>query len=217
MVRYKHVFWDWNGTLLDDAWLCVESMNKMLAVRNCPLMNAEIYERSFGFPVQEYYRRLGFDFDVESWDAVATEYIDEYDRRRFECCLQPDAIDVLEWCLDKGYGQSLLSAYKQPTLEEVVDHFGVRRFFQKVSGHTNHYAEGKVGHGRRLLDELGVSGAEVLLVGDTDHDFEVAQAIGAECLLVAAGHQSVERLELCGVPVLVNVSEVRHLLNSSTG
>lgn len=217
MVRYKHIIWDWNGTLLDDAWLCVESMNKMLRARNRPLLTTERYGRAFGFPVIEYYRRLGFDFDVESWDAVATEYIDEYDRRRFECELQTDAVRVLEWCLDAGYGQSLLSAYKQPALEEIVDHFDVRRLFRKISGHTNHYAEGKVGHGRRLLDELDLSGADVLLVGDTDHDFEVAQDIGAACVLVAAGHQSIERLERCRVPVLKTLSEVKQLIESTSG
>ncbi|MDH5646585.1 MAG: hypothetical protein OEZ01_11285, partial [Candidatus Heimdallarchaeota archaeon] len=32
-TRYEHIIWDWNGTLLDDAWLCVEIMNSMLAKR----------------------------------------------------------------------------------------------------------------------------------------------------------------------------------------
>jgi phosphoglycolate phosphatase len=34
----------------------------------------------------------------------------------------------------------------------------------------------------------------VLLVGDTLHDLEVAQAIGVDCALVAAGHHPEARL-----------------------
>ena len=34
--KYSHILWDWNGTLLDDAWLCVEVMNSMLAERDLP-------------------------------------------------------------------------------------------------------------------------------------------------------------------------------------
>ena len=27
---YRHLVWDWNGTLFDDAWLCVEVMDGLL-------------------------------------------------------------------------------------------------------------------------------------------------------------------------------------------
>ena len=32
-----HVLWDWNGTLLDDAWLCVEVVNRLRAARRMQL------------------------------------------------------------------------------------------------------------------------------------------------------------------------------------
>ena len=39
----KHIIWDWNGTLLDDSWLCVESINKSLKKRNLPQIDKEKY------------------------------------------------------------------------------------------------------------------------------------------------------------------------------
>jgi len=45
-----------------------------------------------------------------------------------------------------------------------------------------------------------------VLVGDTDHDVEVAQALGVKCLLVASGHQSPERLSRTGAAVLPSLS-----------
>ena len=38
-------------------------------------------------------------------------------------------------------------------------------------------------------------GDEVLLVGDTLHDIEVAAALGVHCVLLPSGHQSRRRLE----------------------
>ena len=32
-AHYKHAIWDWNGTLLNDTWLCVEVLNGLLAIR----------------------------------------------------------------------------------------------------------------------------------------------------------------------------------------
>ena len=44
-----------------------------------------------------------------------------------------------------------------------------------------------------------------MVVGDTEHDYEVARAMDADCILVANGHQSKTRLQALGVPVLDDV------------
>ena len=36
MSKYRHIIWDWNGTLLDDAWLSVEILNQLMAQRDMP-------------------------------------------------------------------------------------------------------------------------------------------------------------------------------------
>ncbi len=48
--NYKHIIWDWNGTLLDDAWLCVEIMNGMLAQRDLPAADPGTLRADFRFP-----------------------------------------------------------------------------------------------------------------------------------------------------------------------
>ncbi len=68
--NYAHVIWDWNGTLLNDAWLCVDVMNGMLAERKLPLRTLEQYMEIFDFPVRDYYIKLGFDFSRESFEVV---------------------------------------------------------------------------------------------------------------------------------------------------
>ena len=57
MRGFDHVIWDWNGTLLDDAWLCVDVMNGMLCRRALPVLTPAKYEESFDFPVLDFYRR----------------------------------------------------------------------------------------------------------------------------------------------------------------
>ncbi len=211
-TRYRHVIWDWNGTLFDDAWLCVECINTLLEKRGMPLVTLDHYQRVFDFPVIGYYQRIGFDFEVESWDAVAAEYIDEYNQRRFECRLQDNAMVALDACAGRGLTQSLLSAYKQGTLEEVVDFFGARGFFTRIVGLDDIYADSKVDNGHRLMDELDCHSSEVVLVGDTTHDFEVARAIDVDCVLVPSGHQPRKRLDSCGVPLLNSIMDIVPML-----
>ena len=52
--QIKHIVWDWNGTLVNDAWLFVELMNEELKQRNLSLIDIEKYKEHFTFPVKQY-------------------------------------------------------------------------------------------------------------------------------------------------------------------
>lgn len=206
--KYRHIIWDWNGTLLNDAWLCVEIINEILRERNEQPVTHERYKEEFGFPVECFYQRLGFDFAVDSFEALANEYIGKYDERRFECKLQDHAISALRHCLDLGFKQSILSAYHQVRLEEVLDFFELRPLFTHVVGLDDHHAHGKTQQGIRLTEESGFRSGDVLLIGDTVHDYEVAQEIGVDCALFVGGHNTEKRLQSCGVPVFDSLAQL---------
>lgn len=209
LKKYRHLIWDWNGTLLDDAWLCREIMNQQLHRRGLPVLSAERYEEIFDFPVEKYYRAVGFDWSRESFQEAGTEFIVEYERRKQECTLQPGGKALLADLAAGGWSQAVLSAYSHHTLEEFLGHFGVRQHFRSVAGSRDHYAAGKVGHGLKMLEELHVSPRETLLIGDTTHDAEVARAMGVDCVLVPCGHNSWTRLAGCGTPVVENLAALR--------
>lgn len=206
---YRHLIWDWNGTLLDDAWLCRDIMNGQLRRRGLPELSAGRYEEIFDFPVEKYYRAVGFNWDRESFQEAGTEFIVEYERRKRECSLQPGAADLLERITAGGWSQAVLSAYSQATLEEFLGHFGVRKHFRRISGSRDHYAAGKVEYGLKMLEELHVPPEETLLIGDTTHDAEVARAMGVGCVLVPCGHNSRSRLEACGIPLVESLGAIR--------
>ena len=207
--KYRHLIWDWNGTLLDDAWLCREIMNGQLRRRGLPELTAERYEEIFDFPVEKYYRAVGFDWARESFQEAGTEFIVEYEKRKKECSLQAGAKELLGKIAEGGWSQAVLSAYSHHTLEEFLGHFGVRHHFRSVAGSRDHYASGKVGHGLKMLEELHVSPQETLLIGDTTHDAEVAKAMGVDCVLVPCGHNSRVRLKQCGVPMVPRLGALR--------
>ena len=77
-MNIKHIVWDWNGTLLDDLWLSIKAINIVLKRHNLPQVNAKKYLNLFIFPVIEYYKKLGYDFKINSFEKVGTEFIDEY-------------------------------------------------------------------------------------------------------------------------------------------
>jgi phosphoglycolate phosphatase len=208
LETFEHIIWDWNGTLFDDAWLCVDVMNGLLKRRGLPALTQERYQQAFDFPVSAYYRRLGFDLEKESFEALGAEFMAAYERRRHEAHLQPDAGRVLESLRATGMSQSVLSAYRHETLEEVLRFFGLRAFFDIVIGADDIFGHGKVGQGRVLMDRLKLSPKTIAMIGDTVHDSDVAREIGVACFLIPSGNHTRARLETCGVPVLGSLAEL---------
>ena len=43
-MKYKNVVWDWNGTLLNDVKVGVNTLNDMLGRRGLPLLSVEDYK-----------------------------------------------------------------------------------------------------------------------------------------------------------------------------
>ena len=188
------LFWDWNGTLLDDVDICIQCINHLLERRKLPLLSREKYLQIFDFPVINYYEKAGFNFKNESFDDVAEEFMDWYHEYLPEAELFADAIPVLTKFKDKGYRQVILSAMEHESLMKTLDKRGVLPFFDEVAGINDIYANGKLESARALLKKLDLNGSGSLLIGDTLHDLEVANSLGIKHVLVADGHQSAARL-----------------------
>ncbi len=208
---YRHIIWDWNGTLLDDLDYSIGVMNSLLARRGLPLLDRARYHEVFDFPVRDYYGRLGLDVSQDNFSVLGREWMTRYDAHRLDCMLQPNARRILAAVRAAGLTQSILSAYPHETLVEIVHHFGLATYFAQLSGLDNIYAHSKAELGRAQLVKLGLSPREILLVGDTVHDLDVAREIGVDCALVAAGHHPAAKLRRhhdCVIDTLADLSTV---------
>ncbi len=207
--RPRHLIWDWNGTLLDDSQACVDAINVLLSRRGMPTVSRERYLEVFDFPIRDYYLKVGFDFahDTE-WVRLADEYHEIYADLSRASRLRPHARRILDALRDRGCALSVLSACELRMLKRMMDERGILDCFDHVYGLSDFQAHSKVELGHALLGDADIAPESALLVGDTTHDFDVAQALGVRCLLMTGGHQSEPRLRRCGCPVVHTLHEV---------
>lgn len=208
MNNSNTIIWDWNGTLLDDVDICLESINELLDTRSHKTLNKMEYRQIFTFPVREYYVKAGFDFSNEPFDKVAMEFIDLYHKKQESAGLFLEVHDVLSFFKQKDFKQVMVSAMEHNSLLKSVNRLGIASYFENINGIEDHYAESKIELARNIIDETMQNGSRITLIGDTLHDAEVAQDLGIRCLLVARGHQSYERLLVVGCPVVHNLKEI---------
>lgn len=61
MTVPKHIIWDWNGTVIDDTWLCPRLANSSWRAMLCQPWASMTGEGQSLFPVTGLYKKLGFD------------------------------------------------------------------------------------------------------------------------------------------------------------
>ena len=207
-LAIKHVFWDWNGTLLDDARLCASIINDILEDHGLDSISFEQYRQTFNFPVSSYYKRLGLSSIGVSFEQTSSEFIQNYQLRWKGCSLQKHAISTLRQIKDLGIPQSIITAGKESFLDDYIKHYELGNYFCGLVGVDHIHASGKIARAIEYAKGLNLGSGEVLVVGDTTHDHEVGLAMSAHVLLFSKGHHPIERLEKLGSPVISCLSTV---------
>ena len=190
-----HILWDWNGTLLDDTQAALDTLNIMLARRGGTPITMEFYRDHFAFPVKPFYKSIGVCLENEDWDALAREYHDVYAERPKR--LNPETVAALERVKAAGARQSIISALRQDLLEEITARLGVAKYMDRICGVDNLDGFGKIDRAREMLSSLRTSSdrtSSFMLVGDSLHDKEVADALGVRCVLCGQGSHAAWRL-----------------------
>ena len=190
----KNIVWDWNGTIINDAYLFVEIMNVLLEKQSLPLINLNDYKNVFCFPIQKYWEKIGFKFNKGQFNKMNSLFITLYQQRMQEPLIQKGLIDVLKVLSRRNIKQYVLSASEHKILNKMVEYYNLKKYFKDVVGVNNLNAEGKEELGASLLKKHNLNPRETVLIGDTEYDLRVAKNIGCRCILVSYGHFNLSRL-----------------------
>lgn len=213
MSCYKHIMWDWNGTILDDLKINFEIENTLLKNRGLKEMKSiEEYHGIFTFPIIKFYEKMGFDLENERFEDIARDYTYEYEKRFHEAEIFEDAESTIRHFRFLGINQLILSMTENKWLFSQVAFHGIDHLFSDILGTGDIYAKSKVAIAQKWMAENGAEGKDVLFVGDTTHDFEVSEKIGCDCVLIARGHNPKASLIKTGATVLDSIEELREYL-----
>lgn len=211
IYEYKHVVWDWNGTLLNDFLLCVDCLNEQLKKLNLPPCTPERYREIFEFPLINVYRTLGFPVnDAARFHEICVDFMNAYERRRGNCHLHDGARAFIHKVCELGLTQSVFSAYSHQKLAPVLAEYDLNLYFSCFSG-SNDLSGNKIDRGPAHLRELGFAPRDVLYIGDTTHDIEAAKRMNVDCVVIYHGElaqMSLPRISGFGAPVINNYNEL---------
>jgi len=210
-LKYTNVFWDWNGTLIDDVDLSMAASNSTFIKRNKePITKAQYYEY-IETPIIKFYEHI-LDFKDITIDEIVIEFNEYYNQNLSESPLMQGAKAVLQELDDKGLTQIILSSSSNEMLLPFVEKFGVKNYFKHILGSSDFYCTGKTERAMKFIGDNNINPKSCVLIGDTLHDYDTACAIGCDCILIPKGHQSRTDLEATGAIVADDISFIPNLL-----
>jgi phosphoglycolate phosphatase-like HAD superfamily hydrolase len=208
----RHVVWDWNGTLFDDFRLILASADHACRSVGGPEVDEVLYRARFTRPVRAFYELiLEREVDDELWGRIDAAFHEHYHAIMTTGSLAPDALAALATVQLGGRTQSLLSMWHHDRLLPFATELGLAEHLVRIDGLRGVGGGSKLPHLQAHLDALGLSGPDVLIVGDTLDDAHAGEAVGATVVLYAGGEHGPEALARSGLPVATTLMEAIRL------
>lgn len=200
------VILDFDGTLADTQPLIVSSLQRTISELHLPPRTDDECKAIIGLPLKECFVKL-----LQVDDAMAERCAEVY-RRVFDednhpgvVTLFPHVLETLAALHDRGLMLAICSSRARPTLDGFVRTFRLEGYFSMIVGandvrrHKPHPEPVQM-----IMERLGVSPEETLVVGDANYDILMGRNGGCRTCGVTYGNQSAADLREAGADGLVD-------------
>ena len=211
---YSLIVFDWDGTLMDSEAKIVNAMQAAIADIAVPFRSREQIKNIIGLGLQEALSALFPAVDK----TQSTRLVEAY-RHHFLFMDQTpmpmfDGVDELLKALgEQRYWLAVATGKGRKGLDRVLDGCNLHHHFHITRCADECFSKPHPLMMEEIMDFVGVTPNQTLMVGDSEYDMLMAQNAGVDALAVSYGVHEKERLLSCGGPgnVLGCLDDIREL------
>jgi phosphoglycolate phosphatase len=194
---YKLAIFDFDGTLVDSAPGIVQVMKEVVDEMGYSAELLEQWSHMIGVPLVRQAELLFPDKDNKFHEDLAQTYRDKYDTKVIEICpLFPGLTDMLQHLHKNDVMITIATSKRRHLVDEVVDHHGLSQYFKMIVGASDvshHKPHPESVH--ITMKELGAMPDEVVVIGDSTFDLDMARNAGVDGIGVTTGIHTRELLQ----------------------
>lgn len=210
-MRYHYIFWDFNGTLIDDVRNALGCVNDLLERKNRPLITLSDYYNYVETPIIGFYRHILPPEEID-FNEISRAFHRDYAKRIDETHLAEGAYELMHSLKAAGAHQYIVTANIIDECVALTKRFGIYDCAEEILGASDALAESKIERAKKLFDSLNIDRNDALFIGDTLHDLETANALGIDCVLVEYGHQGKKLLREHNAFTVDSLKEVEKII-----
>ncbi len=188
-MPYKLAIFDFDGTLVDSAPGIVQVMEQVVKEYNLPQSVFEEWRHLVGVPLNQQIEMILPEQNDEFRNQLASRYRAIYDTKVIEICPPfPQLKEMLGQLKSAQIQMAIASSKRRNLIDPVLSHHNLSEYFQMVVGQhevTNHKPHPESVH--QIAAQLEIKLNELVVVGDSSYDMEMARQAGADSIGVLTG------------------------------
>jgi phosphoglycolate phosphatase len=215
MSQYELIVFDWDGTLMDSTSHITVCMQAAIEQLSLPPKSDDDVKHIIGLGLNEAVQTL---YPGAS-ESLVTELADTYRtvwlNSPHQTPMFDHALTLVKNLAEKDYflgvatGKSRRGLNKMLAQTELGDYFHATRCADEC--HSKPHPQML----EELMDYLGVTPKQTLMIGDTEFDLQMAANAKADSLAITHGAHSVEKLKACQPQAIVdNLYQVEAWINN---
>ncbi len=213
MKKYKSLLFDLDGTITDSSEGIINSIIYALEKMDVTITDKEILKKFVGPPLMDSYKKhFGFtQKEAELGLKLFREYFSV--KGIFENRLFDGMYNLLESLYNAGYELVLATSKPDIYAGQILEHFGIKKFFSHISACPMDEANTtKLDVIRAALKMTTVKNKdEILMIGDTTFDIIGAKICGIDSIGVLYGTDTAEELKNATY-LAKDIEELRNIL-----
>lgn len=210
-MRYRYIFWDFNGTVIDDVHNALACVNDLLHQKGRPPITLDDYYNYVETPIVGFYRHILPPEEID-FEVISAGYHKSYARRIDETTLAEGAFELMHSLKEHGAHQYIITANHIDEVKELLRRYKIDTCVDGITGAENTMAESKAQRAKNLFSSLNIPPEDALFIGDTLHDAETANAMGIDCVLVEYGHQGKKLLRRHNMFTVADIKEIENII-----
>ena len=210
--HYKLVIFDWDGTIMDSISKIVNCIRKSAQSLNIEPPSDTASKNIIGLSLENAIATL-FPNYSEHHEALIAGYKQQYALDTTPTPVFDHVAQVLTELKNQGVILAVATGKSRVGLERLLDESQLRHFFSATR--TSDDAKSKPAPDMlyQLLEELGISVDEALMIGDTQIDMAMAKAAGMDRIGVTMGvHNAAQLNELNPIATADNYQQLQNIL-----
>jgi len=192
--QFELLVFDWDGTLIDSAGAIVASLQSACRDLDLPVPSDERAQHIIGLGLNDAMAHVLPGLAPDVYLRVIERYGHHFRQRDPHTPLFPGAQQALNALCEEGFLLAVATGKSRRGLERALDQTGLRAVFHATRCGEESAGKPDPGMLTDLMEILGNTPAQTLMIGDTTHDLQMAINAGVASVAAAYGAHPREQL-----------------------
>ncbi len=215
-LRFRLIVFDWDGTLVDSTAIIARSLQQACRDVGEPVPDDVRARYVIGLGLADALAHVAPGLPAERHGELALAYRTHYLGQEDAIPLFAGAAELLDELQAAGHLLAIATGKSRKGLDRALAQQGVTHRFVATRCADEGPPKPDPAMLRHLMDEVGATADQTLMIGDTTHDLELASRAGASAVAVAYGAHAADGFSpFAPLATVHSIAELAHWLRAN--